>query len=498
MNNTKKNNNKGFLRNIQSILEGAAAYFVGQIGSKIIAFIGMVAMTRTLSPDSFGVFSFVVSLVGVISVLCKVGTDKALLKLIPKYTNNPQQQSRIATVAVVWAVFGCLLAIPLMLVFEQAINVRTVNDPRFSSVFRIFIIGMILQVFVGLCIALLRSLQRPRLQILVQNFLRPGLRAGGILLALLLGYSIIGISVGIIVGLLAVLLLGIYLTNRSRSLKFTTAIRREDFIEFSRFSIPLTLQDTGTILYKHVDILMVGWLLTSGDVAAYKVAFAATAYFTLPLNGMIQIFTPISSQLFEDGKLEELEKLYAVVARWSFTLTLLPAAAAIIYRDPLLSIFGTSYTTAGMLVVLFIVSAVVVNVTGPSGNMLVMMNHQYYQLANSWVFGLLNIGLNYVLMLQFGVIGAAAATVTTNILANITRAIQVWYLERMMPISTLLRKPLIAVFPPALIMYVLSLQHYGIIGMIGGTIIGGILYLGILYALGIETQDQEVFRELVH
>jgi O-antigen/teichoic acid export membrane protein len=125
-----------------------------------------------------------------------------------------------------------------------------------------------------------------------------------------------------------------------------------------------------------------------------------------------------------------------------------------------------------------------------------MSDHQYLTLANQLTFGILNAILNYVLILEFGFIGAALATASVLTLFNLVRVAQVWYLEGFSPYHWTYVKPFIAGVAAGTVMYVFTipLQRYMLL-VVGGAV-GGCVFLMTLYVLGIEDGDIELIRNL--
>jgi O-antigen/teichoic acid export membrane protein len=326
--------------------------------------------------------------------------------------------------------------------------------------------------------------------------IKPVSRNGAILLALFLGYSIIGITVALIVGFGIGLVISIIVIRKAGNVAASMNISRDDITEFLRFSIPLTIQDSGSILYKQIDILMIGFLLVSADVSFFKIATVSTVYLILPLQALSQMFVPIASELYEKDNTKELNRLYHIVSRWALTASLFPAAAVIIFREELLTVFGSEYTAASFLVIIFVFRGIIINITGPSGNMLVMTNRQNYQVLIQWVFGVANVILNYILILQLGLIGAAIATTTTTILANISRVVLLWQLEDMHPYKRKSIKPFVAVLPAVAGMYLVLIKSSGVMSLVSGSVIGGSIYLTSIYFLGVEETDKKAIKKL--
>jgi O-antigen/teichoic acid export membrane protein len=108
--------------------------------------------------------------------------------------------------------------------------------------------------------------------------------------------------------------------------------------------------------------------------------------------------------------------------------------------------------------------------------------------------GLLNIVLNYVLILEFGIIGAAVATAGVLGIINIARVVEVYYFEGLMPYSLKVIKPLVAFVLALVVMRTVSTRLSGIPLIFAGSVIGTIVFFGALYVFGIETRDKQFIR----
>jgi len=99
------------------------------------------------------------------------------------------------------------------------------------------------------------------------------------------------------------------------SLRPTRKNSKADVAEFYKFSIPLTFQRAGTLLYNQVDLVMVGIFLSGSSVRIYKTSLIISKLLRIPLGGFNQLFPPIASRLYTNGELAELESLYGRVKR---------------------------------------------------------------------------------------------------------------------------------------------------------------------------------------
>jgi O-antigen/teichoic acid export membrane protein len=210
-----------------------------------------------------------------------------------------------------------------------------------------------------------------------------------------------------------------------------------------------------------------------------------------------QLFPPIASRLFSERNFEELERVYSVTARWAFTFTLPLALVVAIYDVEILKLFGSEFVAGGNVVLLFAIGRTISSAVGPTGYLLMMTDNQYYSMLNQWLLGVLNIALNYVLILEFGLIGAAVATVVVLILINFIRVGEVWYLERITPFSDVFLKPIIAGLVAGIVMIQIEKFFAGYALLVVGSGVGVSVFFGLLALFGIEDQDKELLEKAI-
>ena len=158
-------------------------------------------------------------------------------------------------------------------------------------------------------------------------------------------------------------------------------------------------------------------------------------------------------------------------------------------------LFGEEFTAGALVLTLFVIGKSVVAFSGPSNDLLMMTDHQYAVMINHWAFGVVNVVLNYFLIIELGFIGAAISTAAVLAVLNIVRVLEVWYFEGLIPYSRRLWKPIIAALVALAVMYGTSLVLSGLLLLIAGSSAGGVVYLCVLYLLGIEQRDKQMLND---
>ena len=482
---------------LRSILGGASAFVSGQAFVKLAGFAINALLTRLLGPELYGVYAYAKSFIDVSNTVTTLGSDIAVLRFLPAFESDPERQNRVLGVAALASLLGSLLVAGGLIVLAPTINQYTLDRPAFVTVLQVFALALPFDTLSKLVSGTFRGLELPTYQVFVAKVLRPALRLGAVSIALLVGFSLLETIGGLVVASVVVFCLAGLVLLRRTALRPALPDSTRETCEFLDYSTPLMLSRAGSVLYNRVDVFMVGFLLSSEAVGFYNIGFLVSSVVTLPLVGLSQIFTPIASRLFEASDYEALDSIYSTVTRWTFSVSLLAALFAVIYARELLALFGPTFVRGAPVLQLFAVGQLLNASVGPSNDLLMMTDHERLSFLNHWAFGVANIVLDYVFILKFGFVGAAFATASVLALLNVTRWLELRYLEGLSPYSYRYYKPLVAGCIAAAVLYGLGSVTAGIQSLVVGGALGGLAFVGALYALGIEQDDREFFGRLL-
>lgn len=482
------------LSSLGSISEGAGLFLFGTGISRGIGFIINVILTRSLGASLYGMYAYVNVLLSLFQISAKLGGDKSVLRYIPAYEDNDRMQHIMLTLAYGTSLVAGTAVAAAMYYFAPVISRYTLSDPLFVSVVRIAAIVVPFNSFAQITYSAFKSIDRMDYNVATSSIAQPTLRLIFISGAILLGYSVVGATAALVVSSLLVSLIAIVVLSKRTNLGEVNRPTRENAREYYNFSVPLMFNQAGNFLYNRVDILIVGFLLTGSAVGIYNIAVAVSSFLILPLSAFNQIFTPTASRLYHEGNLQELESVYRTVTRWSFTLSLFPAIATVLYAGDILQIFGEGFTEGKVVLSLFVFAQLTNSLVGPSGLLLMMSDHQYLTLANQLSSGITNAILNYVLIIEYGFIGAALATASVLAGINVLRVIEVWYLEGISPYSRKYSKPIAAGAFSGLMMYGFSLILEDYMLVLIGSVVGAGCFAISLYILGIEKEEAKLAK----
>lgn len=225
------------------------------------------------------------------------------------------------------------------------------------------------------------------------------------------------------------LLLGVKLVARLE-LRPTIEMGGQHLKRVLRYSLPFAVVGFSYLLARHADRLMLGMLAKSADVGVYTVSSSIAMALIMVHGSLVSIFKPVASSAFRNNQLEKLSAAYHSVGKWSATMAALLLLLIVAGGNTALGLVGTQYGSSAAFWTLTILGALyfVGTLVGPTGAVLQMAEGHRLEMGNTVVFVLLNIGLNYILIPKFGMLGAAGATFSSGVVRNILQVAELRFL----------------------------------------------------------------------
>ncbi|WP_336136697.1 lipopolysaccharide biosynthesis protein [Natronomonas amylolytica] len=479
---------------LESVTHGAVVNGGGVFTQRMLQFIVNFALTQGLPVALFGVYSLGDRIIRLLSRFSPLGSDQSVVRFLPEYDDSTRRNHIIGIAYVTAGVVSGLIAAG-MFVLAPIINTVTLEHPSFVGVIRLFALMLPAFTFIRLFANIFRTLELVEYQTLLLRVGIPAARLVAVLVAFVLGYSVFGIvgAITLTTTVLAALSFGLIL--QQTDLRAGQPTLGESW-EFYNHAVPSAASRVGLVLRSRVDVLLIGWLLTAEAAGIYNIALFLTGFITLPLIAFNSLLPAVASDLYTDGEYAVLQSMYSAVTRWIVTVTLPIALILLIYRVELLGVFGSAFTHGSMVVAVFVIGRVIAAAVGATGWLLLMTDHQYLRMVNSWGLGILNIGLSYYLVLRLGLVGAALGTAGSLAFINVLRLGQLWYLEDLQPFTRKYLKPVVAAVGMAAAMVAFRPLLEGVVLLVVGAAVGVAVFVTLLCLLGIDPRDYRLFATL--
>ena len=418
------------------LLQGGAWLTIGFVITTVIQMIVNIALVRILPPPVLGDYYLIINIVNFLVILGTLGMSQTILKLIPAWISNFRYD--LAKQYFYKSIRLCMLSslivsIAFFIVFAEISSSFFYNS--FSAGWILLIIALfIVMVLQGILNAMLRSFHNLKSMVILSDIFPKLLVLLGLTILWAYSYnSLLPYLLSLLIFASVVSVIMMYLKIKTH-LNMNSESSRNN-IEQGIVTLALPLWITSLMLYLLTsgDIWIIGYFLTTSDVAVYGSVLKLIILLNLSFNLIITVVTPVISELYHKQELKKLESLLRITATLSSIPALIIGCIFFIYGEFLLGfIFGEFYVS-GSIVLNIISIGIVVNIlTGPCGTVLMYTNNQKLMMYITVISGTITIILSLMLVNIYGIAGVAIASCLGMILQNalmfysVRRKLGVW------------------------------------------------------------------------
>tara|TARA_B100000123_G_C25634360_1_gene385942 strand:- start:39 stop:854 length:816 start_codon:yes stop_codon:yes gene_type:complete len=248
-----------------------------------------------------------------------------------------------------------------------------------------------------------------------------------------------------------------------------------------------------------MDILMLGYFTSAETVGLYHPAARTAGLLQSLLMSFISIYAPMISQFHSEQNVNKMNEAYKLVSRWLLVFSIPISVVFVLFPGNILALFGQEYTASSSILIILTVATLIQAIFGAASPTLGMTGFPKIVLINTAIAFSMNFILNIFLIPKFGVEGAAFATLSTLSIVGCVRALQVRMILKMNFLSFKMIKPVISgILTYVLLMKIkpLMLDLSFIVELIIALLICGLVYLVLLWLMGIDEEDKNFITGL--
>lgn len=246
-------------------------------------------------------------------------------------------------------------------------------------------------------------------------------------------------------------------------------VNRNKHIEMIRYMLYGAMNSIGNILVYKIDIVMIGLLLPISNVGYYSIFLFLSVVIEIPTKAIFQITGPIVSKSFEEGKMNEVKKLYTSASSSLYVIGIILFTAIWLNIDILFKIMTNGEDLVGYKYIFLLLALTKIIDMLTSINFHIISYSKFFRVNILFIvlLAISNIILNYFLINAYGIIGPAIATGISMLLFNLLKTLFILIKFKMHPfnwkivIVTLFL--IVAVFMPILFPLIFASALYSIL-----------------------------------
>ncbi len=391
------------IREFKRLGKHSAIYGLSNILSRAIAFILLPLYTRYLTPTDYGVLEILTVTVAFVSIVLQMGLGSAIFKVV-LYDKDKTEEVLLST-AFYFLVISSGVFILILYLLAPSIARLILDTPQYENLVRIVFFTAFLDIISIIPLARLR-MHEESIKYSVVNI---GKFVVGLLLTI---YFIAGLKKGveglviasaIQSGIFALVLVGIL--AKALRLTFSGSALWEMF----SFGLPLVPMGVAAAVLSMADRYFLRYYATLEDIGLYALGYKVGLVVNL-LVSSFQIAWP--AVLFSVAKRDDAQKFYSkLLTYFMLVLTFVGLGLSVLSREALRVMTTEKFYDAYQVVPLVVLSYIFLGgyyVTAIGTNL--MKKTQYLALATITA-AIVHLILNFVLIPDYGMMGAAVSTV---------------------------------------------------------------------------------------
>lgn len=484
----------------KQIAKGSGISVIGSILGKGLGTLLHIMLARFLGASGYGIYALGMSVVGLGQSLATLGLGNGIVRFGALYRGegNIVRIKGTFLSAIGIALVSSLLVAAALYIGAETLAIHVFHKPALTGVLRILAFSLPFVTFVGLTASAARSFRKMNFMVGIRTLTPAVTRLVIIALLFLLGYRLLGVMYGILASAIVSSLFGGYSLVRIFPDIISAMKPRYSFHQLLSYSIPTLFIGFSYFMLGRTDRLMLGYFTTSESIGIYNAAAAIAILSLLAHNALIAIFGPIISDLHHKNKMNELMTLYKDVAKWDFTLTLFIFLALGLFSDIILGFFGHEFIRSKAVLMILSSGFLITTAPGTTGLLLRMSGRQKLDLLNSSGLIILNIMFNLWLIPIFGVLGAAIATLTSQVLLNAVQTFEIKTIYHFSPFSKAHIRALSVGIIVALIMFLpIKILGDNLVYVPILMIIFSSLYVGLSLAIVMDANERFLIRAAI-
>jgi O-antigen/teichoic acid export membrane protein len=371
-------------------------------------FVG-VWVTRYLGPEQFGLLSYAQSFVALFAAIATLGLDGIVVKAL---VNDQGQRERLLGTAFTLKLFGAVVVLVLLAasVFFQSDDYQTSSLMFIIASATIFQCFNVIDFYFQSTVLSKYVVYSNVFSLLVSSFIK--------VILILNDAPLIAFAYVILFDSLVLASGFIYCYTLKRLYIWCWRFDKVVAKSLLKESWPLILSGLVVSMYMKIDQIMIKNMLGSGDVGQYAAAVRLSEiWYFIPMVISSSLFPAIlnAKKISKELYYSRIQQLYDLMA-WMAIAIAIPMTFLSDWVVHLL--YGAQFSATGGVLMIHIWSAVFVFLGVASSKWFIAEGLQRYSFYRTLFGAILNVGLNLVLIPQYGIYGAAIATLAAQFVAS--------------------------------------------------------------------------------
>jgi len=461
----------------------------------------MLLFTNFMTPEQLGLTRVLLALSMLGYQFSALGLVQTILRYFPFFKNKENGHNGFLFNVVLVSLVGSALVFSLMYIFQENIeNIYSDKSPLFSDNFNFLypLSGFILLFFVFDTYArsllktvvsefLIEIFQKLITTVLLFAYYFQQIDFNTFLVWWVLSYAIID---GILIGYL------VWLKEFNLKPNFSF-LDKKKVKEISSYSLMSLMSHASQMIVARIDIILIGYLLGLEKAGIYSIAYLIANAIGVPGKAIGRIAAPLVAQAWKENDRKKINSLYHKTALNQFIASGFIFLGISLNLDSIFQVMQKEYATGFWVVIFMGLGKLVDMATGINGRILATSIYYRFDLFFNLLLVAVVIITDLILIPQFGIAGAAFASLIAIVFFNFSRIGFLYSKYKMNPFNGQFLKVLVLGGITFAAVYFIPVLENFILDTIVRSLIISIVFLSGVYFLKISEDINAFIRKHV-
>ncbi len=463
-----KNQNKKIDKGLKLLAKTSLIVFIAIVLSKIFSYAYRIIIARYFGAEVYGLFSLSIVIIGWFVAFSSLGFTEGLVKYLSFYRgkNEISKIRYLVKFSSKILFFSTLIIAIISFLFSDFISTTIFHNQDLSFFLKVFSIMIPFWIFASYYVAIIKAFEKIKQQSIIEQIIQNFAKVFCLVMLIFLGFNTNAVVFSYFFGILIMLWVAYFyckikipkiFLNENLNSKTKKILSRS----FISYSWPVMFFGVMSSLFYWIDSLVIGFFKSATEVGFYNVAVPIASLIAFAPELFIHLFFPLINREFSQKNLGFIKEISKQIAKWIFMINFPIFLLMIFFPGAIINVlFGPEYLIAENALRFLLVGALVSSVFIISNNLISMVGKSRVLLYDIIIVSIINIMLNILLVPkpvilgidnQFGINGAAIATMISVLIFNTLFIVQAKYYTSIIP----LRKKMFKVFLASLISFLI-------------------------------------------
>ena len=486
----------------QKIAKESAVTFTGMFYGNINRYLYTLLLARWVGSEFLGIYSLANSVRLISEVFGKMGMEIGVMRFVSLLNPDIEKkkiQRLIGSAVKMTMAFSVVIMAGLLVSSGFIVTHILKEPPLLKIVLMVFAIAIPFNAITLVVAFATQGFKRLKYKIFITQFLNPTI----LLVVMIISFWFISVEVALMAPMLVSSIIGFIVMFAV--LKKLTGVKNQQLLKapFDRellvFSYPLMFVTILLTLMHWMDILMLGAFTNASTVGLYHPAARTAGLLQALLTSFLSIYSPMIAQFHAKSDQKNMSGSYKLVSRWLLTFSIPVALIFLVYPQKVMLLFGAEYLPSANVLIVLTAATFIHAILGAAQSTLSMTGHTRLLLWNAIGAFIINIILNIILIPNYGMIGAAWATLISLFVISLLRVLEVRWILKLTFFSTKMIKPILAgsiTWWCLWRIHPIVMDYHTLVTLSAVSLISFLVYGIVLWVMRLESEDWDFLTGL--